>query len=139
MTALRFSAGVYKAMAEQLTRVNSDETPEETIERLQRSVTHWKAEFEIMQKRVAYWMDIANNGTASDEVAEVHEATGTTLNGRPVGNQSEFARLHHVPAYQVCRWCKDGDVQFMRRGGKYLVYLDQPCPPAKQPGRRKSS
>lgn len=122
------------AMATQLERVNdSPERLKERIQEMQVEINRLREQIDRQRRTIE---DL--RGTAPETAIEHHLASHDILAGRPVGNQSDFARMHNVPAYQVSRWCTAGDIQFQRRNGKYIVYLDQPCPPTKKRGRKKA-
>lgn len=129
------SRAIASAMAQQVDRVNdSPDSLKQRNRELEALVETLRTRIERQCQTIRDLQTVAHG-----EGIEVHEATGARLNGRPVGNQSDFARKHGVKAYQVCRWCANHELQYIRRAGKYIVYLDQPCPAAKQPGRKKGS
>jgi hypothetical protein len=121
-----------RAMAEQVDRVNDKPAagpdPEITAQ-----IRALRAENAALLDRLADAQALIDDLKAQmDDAPRRPRATVRAglldpASGRPVGTQSDFARVHKVGAWQVSRWISAGK---LATTGKY-VYLDQPLPSRK--------
>lgn len=126
---------VYRAMADQLDRVNSQAA--ERADTLRHEILKLKREMAGLQEMLQAAKEendrLANlvrlrpgrSLTAARGVVEVATA-------RPVGTQAEYARLHNVKQYSVSRWVAAGKLAGTAANGRSLVYLDQDPPAPRQ-------
>lgn len=118
---------ITRAMAEQVDRVNRKAAdPEATAQ-----IRHLMAENARLVERLTDAQRLIDDLKAqlddTPRPVRTRQQRGSLIDpatGRPVGTQSEFARLNRVKPYQVSRWIAANKIQTT---GKY-VFLDQSAP-----------
>lgn len=118
---------IASAMAEQVDRVNRKAAdPEATAQ-----IRHLMAENARLAERLTDAQRLIDDLKAqlddTPRPVRTRQQRGSLIDpttGRPVGTQSEFARLNRVKPYQVSRWIAANKIQTT---GKY-VFLDQSAP-----------
>ena len=107
------------------------------VKRVKNNPAHLQERIAELEAQIADLQAALRKAQLGQAAAEViHTDKGMMYAGRLVGNQSDFAQQHGIPSYQVSRWCGKGQIEFVRLDGKYIVYLDQPCPVVRHWGRK---